>query len=1022
MKLHTLDLTAFGPFAGSERIDFAELGDNPLFLIDGPTGAGKSSILHAVCYALYGETTDAERKEQGIRCDHADPNRLTEITLEFSIRGQRYRIHRVPTQMRPAKRGGGETEQKATAHLMRIAADGTEQTLVSKKKTEADAAIKQILGLSADQFRQVMVLPQGKFRELLLAKSDDRQEILSTLFQTEIYKRIEQLLKDRAGDIERQNKAFEERKTEALAELHLADSDELTTAIDQAAAVLAERAEQKTQADAFKRSEEQKLKAAMDLLKRFDEQSAKQQQLKVHQERKAEIDAARGQLHRAEKAAAIAPEWKTLESLNQQIDRTTAEKTGAETARLQATQEAKAAAEKLTAVTEAYAQRDALKTEETRLAGYQKILAGYETLKAEVNKAATLHGQALSRASALDQQVRALDDRLNTQRKQIELLTGTVAQKAACTEQLMAAERQLEKRIKLEAAGDTLSQYKEAARQAQSGFEQADNVYRQAQKESDRLEMFWYANQAALLAQKLEENHPCPVCGSEDHPQPAVLPDNTVAVDQDALEQARRIVSARLNERYRAEQQLAECKSAVQNQQQLMQEIAAELGEDAAHTVEGLTSEHHKLKQQLAHISAREQQLEAAKNRLKGDEEQRFTLDNQRAQLNRDIPSLSAVKATAESRLAAAETELPETYRSLESLERAITETRHSIARLESAYQAAQAAQAAAKNREVAAESTLQSLSKQLEELQARQRAQVSTWQSALSASEFADQDDFHNSMMDAGARDALWATISQYDETLQSLHSQLELIAKQLEGQQAPELTSLEENCKIADAAYQDAERLWSEAQQQKGLLERALEKIRSLAAKQQAVKAQYEVVGKMAKAASGRGEVRVSLERFVLGNLLDSVLGVASPRLYAMSKGQYKLVRQNEADQKRNVTAGLDLAIDDAYSGKTRPVATLSGGESFMASLSLALALSEVVQQRSGGIQLDTLFIDEGFGSLDQESLQLAIDMLVELQSTGRTIGIISHVSELKEQMPLRIDVRNGREGSTIVMAANG
>ena len=222
--------------------------------------------------------------------------------------------------------------------------------------------------------------------------------------------------------------------------------------------------------------------------------------------------------------------------------------------------------------------------------------------------------------------------------------------------------------------------------------------------------------------------------------------------------------------------------------------------------------------------------------------------------------------------------------------------------------------------------------------------------------------------------------------------------------------------NQEAADTALKAAEDALTEANNHKAMLERTQKKVEQLNQLQSTVKRQFEVVGKMAKAASGKGEVRVSLERFVLGNLLDSVLSIASKRLHLMSKGQYRLVRQDETGQKRNTTAGLDLAIDDAYSGKSRPVATLSGGESFMASLALALALSDVVQQRSGGIQLDTLFVDEGFGSLDQESLQLAINTLVELQSSGRTIGIISHVSELKEQMPQRIDVMSTRTGSTV------
>ncbi|TCK09158.1 AAA family ATPase [Marinobacterium mangrovicola] len=1019
MKLHQLTLTAFGPFAGREQIDFAKLGDNPLFLIDGPTGAGKSSILHAVCYALYGETTDSERKELGIRCDYAEPETLTEIELEFSIRGQRYRIHRVPTQMRPAKRGGGETEQKATAHLLRIAEDGSEETLVPKKKTDADARIKEILGLTADQFRQVMVLPQGKFRELLLAKSDDRQAILSTLFQTEIYQRIEQRLKDRAGDIERQHKKFEDSKTEALLELHLEDVDALIEAIATAVEAVEAKNQAKSDAYAIKSVEEQKLKSAETLKKSFEQQTLKQQELAERQSRKPAVDSARDKLRRAEKAAAIAPEWKALRVLDQQIQKRQEERERAAVTAQQASTEAASAAEHLKATEESYKQRDELKTTETRLTGYQKVLAGYESLRDEVRKANAAHTAAAARMSELEQGIARFDESLKERNAEIEMLTGQVGQKAELTEQLLSAKRRWELAIKLDGALAEQARREQAVTEAQAALGQANSAHQQASTQADRLEMIWFTNQAAVLAKKLELDHPCPVCGSLEHPNPAQFADDSAPVDQDAVEQARAIASARLTERHTAETRVSERQSAVQSQQQLIAELRQELEVDLFFSAEALKDEYARLDQQLNQISACEHRLESLKAIQKSEESKRELLQAEQTELNRTLPKLSGDKAAAESRLISAENELPENYRSLDALSTAIRDTQLAIEKLEQAYQAAQKRHSEASNRLTAANSALDSLTRQLDELQGNRAEQLTAWQNALSESEFESQSDFEASLMDEASAETLRARIVQYDETVKSLQAQLALMAEQLKDQQPPELEALQERYQQAESAYQQAEHSWAEAQQQKALFERTLEKIRSLEEQQQAVKQQYEVVGKMAKAASGRGEVRVSLERFVLGNLLDSVLSVASQRLYTMSKGQYRLVRQNETEQKRNVTAGLDLAIDDAYSGKTRPVATLSGGESFMASLSLALALSEVVQQRSGGIQLDTLFIDEGFGSLDQESLQLAIDMLVELQATGRTIGIISHVSELKDQMPLRIDVKCGRDGSYVSMS---
>ncbi|MCK5353779.1 MAG: SMC family ATPase, partial [Methyloprofundus sp.] len=306
-------------FSGKEIVDFSTLGESSLFLIDGPTGAGKSSILHAICYALYGETTDSDRKELGLRCDYAKADVLTELSLEFSIRGDRYRITRVPTQMRPAKRGGGETEQKPTAHLRRVLENGEEETLVAKKTRDADSKIEEIVGLTPEQFLQVMVLPQGKFRELLLAKSDDRQAILSTLFQTEIYKRIEQLLKDKSAAIEKQNQTFEDRKNDAFADVDVVNSEALEKSIEEAVGLLDAKQQEKEQVAVKKQSAVTSLETAEALGKSFDSQKSKQKELESYLQKADEIKADKICIERAGKAASITPKWHALQAILKDI-------------------------------------------------------------------------------------------------------------------------------------------------------------------------------------------------------------------------------------------------------------------------------------------------------------------------------------------------------------------------------------------------------------------------------------------------------------------------------------------------------------------------------------------------------------------------------------------------------------------------------------------------------------------------------------------------------------------------------
>jgi len=311
--------------------------------------------------------------------------------------------------------------------------------------------------------------------------------------------------------------------------------------------------------------------------------------------------------------------------------------------------------------------------------------------------------------------------------------------------------------------------------------------------------------------------------------------------------------------------------------------------------------------------------------------------------------------------------------------------------------------------------SKLEEQNKILTQLTQNHELAKNNWWQILTAGGFNKEEAFTKALLSTQQINNLKKSIRSFEDNLTRTQATLESFETQLKKQVKPEIEVLKTRSKAAQEKFNESEKNWSQAEKDKSRLQSAQIKLNRLDKEQQQVKKEFEVIGYLAKAASGKGNVKISLERFVLADLLDSVLSLASQRLHILSKGQYQLVRQKETLTKKAV-AGLDLAINDAYTGKIRPVVTLSGGESFIASLALALALSDIVQQRSGGIQMDTLFVDEGFGSLDPESLQLAISTLVDLQSTGRTIGIISHVAELKEQMALRIDVTSSRSGSHV------
>ena len=1020
MKLHSLAIQAFGPFANKEMIEFSALGENALFLIDGPTGAGKSSILHAISYALYGETTDSDRKELGLRCDHAAADVLTELSLEFSIRGDKYRITRVPMQMRPAKRGEGVTEQKPTAHLRRVLDDGEEETLVAKKTRNADAKIEQIVGLTAEQFLQVMVLPQGKFRELLLAKSDERQVILSTLFQTEVYKRIEQLLKDKAGAIEKQNQTFEDRKTEALSDVDVADLEALEKSEKEAVALLEFKRQVKEQAATKKQHAVTAFETAESLGKSFDNRNTKQKNLDDYLQKKNAVKATKTRIEQAEKAASIAPKWQVLQGILKDIKDKKAEIISANSDKENADLRVKHAGQGMDKAIEDYQQRDSLKAEEMKVKGYQDTLAIYQSLKEASLEADKNHRVAIDKKAELEKRDKAIEQALDALNIEIETLEKASANKAELVEQKLMAKGRYDKRNELEKARDNLAGLDTIYQQDKGQYAAADKLYKQLERDANRIELLWFSNQAAVLAAKLQDQQPCVVCGSIDHPNPAHYSTDSAEINQEAVDQARELESKQFAVMNASKEVMQECLHSVTNKEKDIKDLETALADDANKLLGEVEQAYKTLALALKMIEAKEKQLLKARKQKGDKENERAPIANDIKAIAAKLPELTSMMATAKSELDSVNKTLPGEFRSSEAIAKVLSQIHQKITLLETRHVAANKELTDSLKNQSSIESTVIELNKSNDGLEIRHKEQSQLWQQALTESEFTSQEAFNRAQIDKEALKGLVDNVKEHDKAVTALQTELGLLEEQLKDKQPPDLEKLQQYKNELSGEFILAEEQWTTANQQHTKLIDTQKKIEKIEAQQVEIKKQFAVVGTLSKAASGRGNVRVSLERFVLGNILDSVLSIASQRLHIMSKGQYRLIRQNEEDQKRNTTAGLDLAIDDAYTGKTRPVATLSGGESFMASLALALGLSDVVQERSGGIQLDTLFIDEGFGSLDQDSLQLAIDTLIDLQSTGRTIGIISHVSELKEQMSQRIEVMGSRSGSTIKTVA--
>ena len=1008
MKPIKLTMQAFGPFAQTETIEFDKLGTNPLFLINGPTGSGKTSILDAICFALYGETTGNERQGIQMRCDMAAPTLLTEVTLEFSLHGKSYRVIRSPEQEAPKARGEGMTVRKHTAALYEIT---DEEKLITSKTTQVKIEVTNIIGLNETQFRQVMVLPQGKFRELLLATSKEREEIFGQLFQTDIYKKIEYALKDKASAISKAKDEFDNQIRGALQVAGVSSEAELTEQREalsvQFETVQKQEKESLAQLNAVKTD----LQKAEALSNEFKKREQAEIALKQHLEQSDAVSSRQLQLDNAKKASKVELPYVTLQNaskqtqeLEQKVAKLSQDLTVANDAvksKEGALQTAKEQAAQLPKLTEQQYQLEGMKGKLVEKSELEKAINAGLTQKSEFE--VTLNKYiALKEKLTLEAQ---------QGQKSLDQARVDVASIGSVEAEIKQQQRLMQDLQKLTGLNQELAKLDALTPSKQASVDQAKARYVELQRSADTLELSWHNAQAAVLAQRLQAGEMCPVCGSVEHPQPAQFVGEEVTKEQ--VQRARnaeregQVVLNQLNN------QLEQHNIAVGQYKQQIEQLSVELGQNALMDLSALQASMQQLNERLQQLSSINLvQLEQSVNELN---QRCVTGEGKISELQNQMAANESTVKVNQEQLAKLSASLDAKYSSLEVLEQDIVAIQKQIAELNATFESAQNHLQQAVLAKTNIESQLTTNQQWLSEALERLNTAKADWAQALQASAFEDEAQFLTSKVDEAEMQVWLQEIDAFKQTQIKLEQTLADLNSTLKDLVLPDLEGLNVKLNSVQQGYVEAR---NQLDSTRSLFER-LEKVRNdiatLHDKNTKLEDEYKVFGTLYDVASGKTGSRISLHRFVLGVLLDDVLIQASQRLSLMSKGRYILARKTEGF-KGAAGRGLDLVVEDSYTGKTRDVATLSGGESFMAALALALGLSDVVQSYSGGIRLDTLFIDEGFGSLDPESLDLAIQTLVDLQQTGRMIGVISHVSELKEQMAQRIDVEPSRLGSTV------
>jgi exonuclease SbcC len=1018
VRIHHLRISGFGPFAGTEDIDFDRLSTHGLFLLNGPTGAGKTSVLDAICFALYGSVPGARQDGKRLRSDHAEPGREPAVTCEFSAQGRRFEVTRSPAWDKPSARGrnGFTTQQAKTLLRERVGGTWVEK---SARNDEAGAEIMALLGMDREQFTRVVMLPQGDFAAFLRSKAADRLDLLQKLFGTQRFEALEQELSRQAAAAKEDVAALSgqlgilaSRAEAEAAPLQLPEPEVpaaedtpgrlewLQAAVAGRLAELTEHAANATsvsqdrrrdvEREAARHERHRKLQAATVRQRAVEDGRAGQEELAARLGRHRDAEVLQGQLQavdaavgKVQSAAAAAESAMTLLRM--------AAGDGIELAQLGLGTAGDAAVPGAAAT----GAGDIVPGGAQELGRLRSLLAVVEARLPDEERLQDLrerHRSLAGRQDELRLDVETLGNRAVQLLEERGLLAGSMDQLESS-----AAEAALRRKESAAAAEllEVVQRYGAAVKRrdlVKGRHEDSRENLLEAKGRWLDLREVRLANAASELAAKLVAGEPCPVCGSGHHPGPAGSGTGGPALAQaeedahgayEAAEAAHGVASAELAE---AEQTVAVL--AGQGGTTALADARADADEAlaAAAAAEQAAEELQERRQRLEALDAGIAQARAALS----DTEAELS---QTAVLLADLTEQAAALDKALAGLRGNHRSLNRRLRALEDAVAVLDKAVEAQARLDAARsQAAEAQESLELALPGAGFATAAEVRSQLlgsAEVAALDTAIRAARDEAARVAGLFESEDLVLALAEAG--DGFVAD----DDRLEALR--LEASAAENDAREADLAAGLARRCLAAltsiEAEYEDLVSLSREP------AERA------------------QMLAGLAEAAAGRGEntYRMSLNSYVLAARLEQVALAASERLVAMSDGRY-LLQHTDAKAARGAKSGLGLEVVDQWTGYRRDTSTLSGGESFMASLSLALGLADVVQQESGGVEIETLFVDEGFGSLDEQSLEQVMDALEGLRDGGRVVGLVSHVAEMKQRIGTQLQVLKSRNGSTL------
>lgn len=927
MKPLKLTMSAFGSYAGKNVIDFTGQQQG-IFLITGDTGAGKTTIFDAITYALYNQTSGGERNGNMMRSQYAQPETETYVELEFLYRGQTYRVRRNPDyKITKTLKNGKIREQKVPHSVELTLPDGT---VFPEKKNATDAKIIEILGLTADQFSQIVMIAQGDFLKLLYTKSDERKMIFSKLFRTDIYWKIQENLRRKSMEmderIQENDRAFEQEKSRIIP---LPESEELP--LDELVERLRERLKDALKEQNLRRANVEELNKKItkyeEINKLFVSLEKIRQNGKELEARQVESKERRQQIENALKADKVLV---------------------AEQQNLRQQQEVEQSAQAIAKMTETLANDqemfESLKTQLQEVEAIQKREAADLQKKMLALEQSFPSYEALQNARSEEQQAK----------KVWEDLGKTSEESFHKKEAGIAALKEQQK------------QQEQVVEQTKKNWEQTSLSASESAKHYEHMYEAFLKEQAGILAENLSAGCPCPVCGSTVHPDPAKLSDH--AVTELEVEQAKKTRAA-------AEEKRDMAYAAFEAEKTEKQKLAQAVEKEEADFV-------------LAQTIAKQQRKEAEQNYV--------SLQKIAEQIREKLvyPSL----AEAKKQYAAMQ-------KALEAAEQEIERKRQKVSELAEAMNTL-------KGQKLAEEEN-QKTAKKLAVKTEKEYAKL------LEKSGFVSEETYHLAILPERSRLKLEREEKEYESQCLRQQSEQKLLEKQVSGKTYTDTTELNEQLKAEKQVLKEAEKTYMELHTAYENDRAVLQNCAVYLEKGKKLESEDQVIKSLSKTANGRlsGSAKIDFETYIQRQYFKQIIHEANKRLLTMSNHQFILKLKEEANTGRKTNEGLDLSVYSLVTDSERDVKTLSGGESFLAALAMALGLSDIVERSAGAIHPDMMFIDEGFGSLDAQSRQQAIEVLAELAGDSRMVGIISHVTELKEQIDRKLVVSRTDKGSRAV-----